>query len=226
MATFTTISDRIVSECLHLLDAMTAPAVNWGMLLSSSDVATPEDWILQMAGEVADELMGYLLGTDDYPDRERYMAYSAALNYGDVIPAHTGPLGHVVVESTLGAGYRPGVERPLEAIERVKRSTLSRVKPVEFYHIRDGSVIFFTGSTAKVYIATFNGASDLETLELKHVPAVVAGILRYAFAQGGGNLDAAGHFDGIYRWVTGLLIKGLEPQMPKPYGAPKEGESS
>lgn len=222
MAPYTAISDRIVSEVLILVDAMDQTALLWSLL--SRDKAVPKDWILQLAGEIADELMGYLLGSDSYPEREGFMAYTPALDYGDVIPSHVGPVGHVVCSATVGGTFYPATERALGAIEMVRQSTLDRTSPRFYYHIRDDSVIFFTGAEAKCYVAAFDGRTDLENLLPKHVPAVVAGILRYVFAQGGGNLEASQTFDGIYRYDVGLLVRGLTPDMPKPL--PKEVTSS
>lgn len=87
--------------------------------------------------------------------RTQYIANSADLNYGDVIPFHPGKIGQPEVK--IGADYVPGILAPsLEAIARWKAD--AALFPVATcagrYYITEEHKVYFIGDKLRVQLPT------------------------------------------------------------------------
>lgn len=154
-----------------------APASTWATTISATDDARRNTTELTNIVLAADaricEARASCVG-DGY--RSLFLALSASIAHGGVIPDHLGPIEQVVIQHVAAGDYLPGRFDPdltLDDIVRWRANTDSHYGPnhnaalsaLSGFYLRRGSQLFYTGNDAKAQIATFTRSGACQAPE-------------------------------------------------------------
>jgi hypothetical protein len=164
----------IVSAVKQLVAARNANAANsaqtaglYGFVLNDARRSLWE--FAEAALEADGEIVTAILETVGHWARPDYLAESDPIAHGAEIPAHVGEIGRVLIQRSSGALYLPARgRRPGADIERYRANTggvygatvhTDAGSPLAgYYDISEEDVLFYTGFSAKVRLATYSRA--------------------------------------------------------------------
>jgi hypothetical protein len=165
----------IVAAVRQLISLKNANAANaqatagqYGFVLNDSRRSLWE--FVEAALEADEEIVTAILETVGHWARADYLADSAAIAHGGKIPTHAGEIGKVLIQRAAGAAFLPARGRaPSSKIEAYRANTGAPPNDVYgstvhtaagsplsgLYDISEEDLLFYTGVSAKVQLASF-----------------------------------------------------------------------
>lgn len=155
-----------------------APAATWATTISASDDGRRNDTEIDSLILAADARICAARAAkvgDGY--RTLFTSLSASIVHGGIIPDHLGPIEQVTIKyASSDPTYKAGkfdTSLTLDDIERWRANVGTRYgaahdaanSVLSGYYIRRGSQLFYTGSDAKVLIATFTRSAACQAPE-------------------------------------------------------------
>lgn len=170
---------QAVRQCIAAKNAnaanASATAGLYGFALNDSRRSLWE--VVEAVLEADEEIVTAILETVGHWARPDYLADSVTIAHGTEIPTHTGEIGKVLIQRSNGASWRaPRGRKPAAEIERIRDNTgvfpnnvygatahTDAGSPLSgLYDISEEDLLFYTGYSAKVQLASF--ARALKTI--------------------------------------------------------------
>jgi hypothetical protein len=169
---------------------------------------------------------GAICMSEKSPHRVRYMSYSGELEYNadgaPSIPDHYGPIGQVMIKKHAAGSWEPGVE--VDTVEEINlwRANVGSVfgllahdaanSPLSGFFKEEGTRLNFTGSKAKVEVASFDISSDSADPPVLGSPDAFEDVI-YAGAAGdsvmeGDDYERAGYLRNYYEQSMPMIVAG------------------
>ncbi len=201
----------------------TASDLTTSLLNASTAYGTNDDLERHPVGEISaaimaadTEIINAILSTPGHPRRQDYIT-AQAVTHTELIPAHIGPIGTVLVNS------KAAEQLPAEEIERLRTNPLSLTQIREYYDIV-GERLYFapryvtgtTDSTATVDICLYKAEAGMLQSPEEYLYAIVSAALALLFGKEGAEIEAAQHFkslrDSSFEWIKAGSV-GQPPEV-------------
>jgi hypothetical protein len=182
-----------VNQVAALLNAAPNTAASYGNTVD--DDKHPLGEIQASLQNANDLVMRAIYETEGHPHRT-YQS-PAVVASGSAIPDHIGPLG--VIEISVGGVWKVGKTAPVTRIQQWIDNPLSLTTTAGYYAVLDDKILYYTGTSARVYYCTYTRATltSNPTCPDEYFSTLVSLALAELFAKEGDDLQAAQHYISI-----------------------------